>query len=77
MSLTLNCCAQGNLVLPFRKANKDPEKDGWCLDISANFGYGDPCFDSINFCPFCGEKIPQIANMSNKSEDNLDCLLNL
>ena len=59
-----SCCDNAKDVVLYRNKNAfcGPEQEGW--SIIENVYVGTPAFKNINYCPFCGEKLPNEPNFS-------------
>lgn len=54
----LRCCDVEDF-LQWREASEleGPESDGWTIQFTGEM-YGDSTYVRVNYCPFCGKKVP-------------------
>jgi hypothetical protein len=58
--MQVNCCFKGRKFIRFRTPEPfvGPEKEGPTLDIVDPDDL-EPYYENVNYCPFCGKKVPQ------------------
>lgn len=68
-SVSVSCCKESDSLIEWRQADSSahlrpymgPEQTGWCIATSADC-CGNLCgYVNISYCPFCGNKLPEVG----------------